>query len=558
MTTAPFAAGAASAIASAHRQVCRIFATHPTFTAPIALVLDPKAGHRVTLDLDGTRAPRVTARISCALPPGVDPTLLDPRAGVRLEIHAGYVAGEIGEDVHRLFDLGLRTSGEDLRTGAIDLVATSDESLAIDASPAVAGSVTGTTHAQAIETLLAQVISPAPRLAATVAGAAVTVDPLTDRWDTIADLADRLEARCFDDGTRTWRLEPTPTLAGTPDLDLAAGAGSVLLEATPTLDRDAWHNYVALTYEWRDTAGADQVVRATAYATTGPYAITGPAGRRILDVTRNVPTTQAEANTAAGAILRRALTRGATAPISAVAAYWLRPGSTVRATLGDRPPALYLLDRVTFYPLEGRMDLDPRLPDDAPTVSTTTPTGGPRTTDPLPPARATYSSTWAASSWATYQGNGTQRTDLTAEFAAGWGGTPYGDQQAVILFTGANSTGSETGKTITQALTGADVTGVSVTMTATSARRTSTGSTARLGAYAGTTLPATKTGDETFTASSEWTAGTRRTVPLTSAGLVAALEAGTARGLVAGPSAGDFDGMRFDGATVELTITYAK
>lgn len=554
MTTAPYAAAVADVIRGPHRHVCRARLTHPTLPAPVELILDPEEGHRVSVDVDGARAPRFIVELSCALPTGVDPATLDPRTGIRLELELGYAAPSIGEDVATL-NLGMRKIGEDVRSGGISITAAGDEALALDGAPAVAGTVTAASHAAAVELLLAQLITPAPRFTATLTGPAVTLDPVPDRWEAISDLADRLEGRVFDDGTRAWRLEATPTLAGTPDLELAAGDGSTLIDATAELDRDLWHNYVMLSYEWRDAAGTDQTIRATAYASSGPYAITGPAGRRILKITRTVPTTQAEANTAAAAILRREITRGQTGTLEAVAAYWIRPGSTVRATLGTRTAVDYLIDRVIFRPLEATMTLYPRTPETAPGVSSST-TGASPSTDPTPPAASTRTSTWKVSTSASYAGNGTKRTDLGTEVAAGWGGAGVGDGQAVLMFTAANSTGSETGKTIGQALTAARVHAVALTITSTAARR-SPGSTMRLGGYNGTTLPATKTGDETFTASTEWPAGVERTVTLTGAEFVAQLEAGTALGVVLGPT-GDFDGMRFDPATAALTITYAK
>lgn len=365
--TAPWSPDSPAVIAESHGQVIRARATHPSFAA---LDLDVEA---VTVTFDERRAPRAAATLTVTL---ADPALvdrLDPRTGVRVELTAGYVRPGGDEDVHPLVNLGIRKVDPDYADGTLAIDCSGDEALLIDASPADNATLTGTSHAAAIQTLIQYAIAPAPMFLPTVLGGPVTVDPITDRWATAQDLADRLGAQLYDDGLRVWHLDPAPsTLVAAPALALTVGEGGTILTSRPTLDRDAWHNDVLLRYEWTDTGGTDHQVMATAYLTDGPHAVTGPAGRRTMRDDREVPTTQAVANAAAAAVLARAQTRARTFTISAVSAYWLRPGHTVTVRLHpDLPEEVQLVQAVTFR-LDGSMELQTRIPDPA-AAGTTTP-----------------------------------------------------------------------------------------------------------------------------------------------------------------------------------------
>lgn len=367
--TAPWAADSAAVIAQSHGQVIRARADHPSWAAPVELDVED-----VRVTFEERRAPRAAATLTVTLPDLTLADLLDPRAGVRVLVDAGYVRPGGVEDVQPLVNLGLRRVEPDHAAGTLTLEAAGDESLLIDAAPTANAVLTGSSHADAIATLINYAISPPPMFLPAVTGDPVTIDPMTDRWDTAQDLADRLGAQLYDDGLRAWHLDPTAsTLTADPSLDLTVGEGGTILSSRPTLDRDAWHNYVLLRYRWRDTAGTDQQVMATAYLADGPFAVTGPTGRRIMLDEREVPTTQAVANAAAAAVLARAQTRARTCTVEAIAAYWLRPGHTVTLrTHPDLPAEVHLVQSVTFRPMDGLMDVQTRIPDPA-TAATATP-----------------------------------------------------------------------------------------------------------------------------------------------------------------------------------------
>lgn len=568
MITAPFQASSGQLLAVPHRNIVRAQLTHPSWGV-VDLDLDADQGHRLAVTFDESSAPRARAELSCPLP--TQP--IDPRQGVRLGVSVGYQDGQaqLPEDVQELVDLVVRTASPSWSAaGAVlDVSASGDESLVIDASPAVSESTTGATHAAAIGALLNKSLSPAPELLATVTGASVTVDTIEDRWNALVDLADGIGAQLYDDGLRTWHLDPTPdTVSTRPHHELAVGVGGTVIEPSRTLTRDDWHNYVRIRYRWRNPAGADQQIIGTSYVTTGPYRITGPAGRRILTVDRDVTTTQTRANLAARSILTRTLSRGDVLELRAVAAYWLRPGMTVDVTLPTGQVLRHLVARVSFDVLAGTMTVATRLPlalpsDDAVTAptSTSTPTTG-ATPDPAPVSKIRYTSEWPVSSVGCYRSTGTKRTDVpTLSLWQGtFSGSYNGNQRSVACFAGATSVPAagkrgETGKTLAQALAGSDVERIELVATC---EHTWSGSfTALVGYYAGTTVPATAPSMKAYASSKAWPEDSPRAVNVTSTAFVAALKAGTSNAVTLGPGAA---GTTYYGrlGSLKLRAIYAR
>lgn len=560
MSTGAYLSDTPEILTSTHRQIFRARASHPDWNAPISLEVTD-----FTLSADEATAPRWGLSLTCAAPDAATRVLLDPRTGVRIELEAGYVRPDGIEDATLVADLTLRTYTYQAASDAIALSAASDESLVIDASPNVTGALTGTPLAL-IPTLIAGCISPTPVITTSgPTGTSVTVDPITDKWGTIDDLADRISADVYDNGLRAWVIAPRPTLAGTPALIITPGTNGTMIDALDVLDRAQWHNYVWVRYRWRSGATDNQVI-ATAYAQTGPYAITGPAGKRTLSDDRNVPTTQADANAAAVALLTRRLSKARSSSVDTIAAWWIRPGSTVTVAIPGATSKDYLVTRVEWT-TGGRMRLDLRLPEIVPVIATTTPSGSSATTDPTPPTVKTYVSTWPCSSSATYNGDGTKRNDLSGEVSFGYYSSTHGNQTAVLMFGGANSTGSETGKTIAQALAGATVLKTELVATATHWYSYSGGK-ARIGVYPGITIPTTYGSAAPYLTTDLWAKGSPpRTFNITSATLSKALVAGTSNAITLGPGASTdqswYGKVANESATntatrPSLRITYAK
>jgi hypothetical protein len=567
---------AAAQLAQVHGNLVNVSLTHPSWGS-VPVPLSRQQGHALSVTFDEARAPRVSASLSCQIPQGVD---VDPRQGPRLVVDAGYRRLDGLDDVQAFVDLGVRSATPSWASQRLDLTAASDELLAIDASPDVAESATGTNHANAVETLLRKTLSPAPTFVATITGTAnPTVPVVEDRWDALTDLADRIGAQLYDDGQRTWHLDPTPTsTSSTPDHVLSYGDQGTVISPSRLLTRDGWANYVRVRYRWRDSSGADKQIVSTAYVRTGVSAITGPAGRRILEVERSSATTQVEANAAARSILYRALSRGARTTIQAVAAYWLRPGHTVDVQL-PTGTLRHIVSRVVFDLVNGVMTVETRAPldvDDSQAFDTTTPPPDPATpttpkppvADPAPPTKLRYVSEWPATTVASYRGNGVKRTDVDAGdgWQGGFSGGYNGDQRSLALFTGANSVPApgkrgETGKTIAQAIGSLDSRDdlVAVELVATCEHSwSSAGFDAQLGWLSLTSAPATAPTMRPYKAQNNWGKGSRLAVNLTTNALRQALIDGACRAATLGP-AGSLNTDRYGRlGSFRLRLTYDK
>ena len=137
----------------------------------------------------------------------------------------------------------------------------------------------------------------------------------------------------------------------------------------PVIARDEdWANQVILRYKWTDAGGADHRIIGSRRVTSGPYAAVAPNIRAYLE-DRDTPTTQAEADAAAAALVARTVTRGRALRIATIAAYWVRPGDTVGPiTLPTGDPETHLVAAVAFNLRTGLMNLATRLPDNTGTI----------------------------------------------------------------------------------------------------------------------------------------------------------------------------------------------
>ena len=565
MTTGDYLPDTPALLAGIHGHVCRLRLDGED------QAVDAADGDRVVVSFDESRSPRASVDVTLARAAGL---ALDPRAGVRVEVDAGYRRLDDTEDVQPLVDLGVRSSRPRWDVDELILQGAGDEAMAIDASPAVVESITGTSIGQAVTTLLGRCLNPAPPLTTTVAGAAVAVDKIEDRWQALVDLADRAGAQLYDDGLRRWRLDAVPQVKTTPDLAVTVGTGGTVLVAEEGTDRDAWHNYVLLVYRWRNAAGSDQQIIATAYVGGGALGIYTTAGRRIYREQRNVATTQAEANAAAASILARVYSRGQTLTFRAVAAYWLRPGMTVDVTLPDGQTRRRLVARVQFDVLAGVMDVSTRQPLDL-DVQTTTPPPDPGTpttpkppvADPPPPAKLRYVTEWPASSTAVYREDGTKRTDTDPGYVwqGEFDGSYNGNQRSLALFTAANSSAAsgyrgETGKTITQALAGltrvADLEKAELIATVDHAWFGT--ATVLLGALDLTTAPATAPAMKATKSQASWAKGSTRMVSILTTTMQRNLFDGSTRAVSFGIAPANDERYYCSLRNVRLRLTYSK
>lgn len=339
-------------------------------TVPVTLL-------ECTVSFDETTAPRVSANVTAELPG--DQALLDridPRTGARLLVAAGYLRPDDLEDVHQLCDLGLRTRrvnrDEAAPDGTMTLAALGDEALLVDNAPSNGGSVSTANTVDAIKAVVAMVLPGATvNTAVTSSGPGITEAPLGDKWTRVQDWSDSIDAQTYDDGTRTWWVRTQPTL-GAVAADLTTGPAGTIYGSDTGLDRDdGFYNRVFITYEWRDEtnpdAPVDRRVVTVRSVTTGPYAAT-VGNTRTLELSRDVRTTQARADAAAAALVKRTVTRGRSFRVTAPGMYWLRPGHTVTLALPLGDPELHLVASVSFDLVRGEMTVTTRLPDGTYTI----------------------------------------------------------------------------------------------------------------------------------------------------------------------------------------------
>ncbi|MDQ5821178.1 MAG: hypothetical protein M3540_07050, partial [Actinomycetota bacterium] len=190
----------------------------------------------------------------------------------------------------------------------------------------------------------------------------LVIDPGTDLWASMADVAARVGAWLYVTEDRTWRVRSRPVV-GSIALALTVGEAGTIITSEAGMSREGWANYTILEYRFRDGAG-DQTVYGRAKVIDGPLR-PAAAGYRMHTETRNIKATQDQADAAAGSVLRNLVTRGRTLTLRAIAAYWLRPGETIEVTLPTGETETHLVRSVSFTPAAGTMDVVTRQPNDA-------------------------------------------------------------------------------------------------------------------------------------------------------------------------------------------------
>lgn len=317
-----------------------------------------------TLSFDEGRTPRVTADLSCAIPEAALLDIIDPRlAGRRVILEAGYRRPDGTEDVQQIANLMLRGRALSYPDNTMRITATSDEAKLLDDSPSNGGTVTATGAKNAIAAVFSAASIPATITDSTGNATAFSIDPLGDKWDAVEDITDQIGADFYGTGAAAddYVLTARPALASSAAHTVTTGNGGTITDGTYRLDRDDWFNRVFLEHTWRDSTDADKRVAAVGNA-TGVYA-PSTGNVRTLHVVRNTPSTAAKAATAAQTLANRQATRGRSMSLTAISAYWLRPGDTIAALLPDIDPERHLLSSVTFRLGDGLMDLTTRLPE---------------------------------------------------------------------------------------------------------------------------------------------------------------------------------------------------
>lgn len=368
--SAPYQGRAAAALAEPLRH-------HATVTAV------PRTGPEIELAPDDSLAvtfaedwsPYAQATVTAALP-GLDLDRLDPRAGCRLRIRAGYVYQNGQEDVHPLADLGLRTRDVSLPANTLTLTAASAEALAQDYRFTWNPSLNRDGVNEVTHSLLSAVFGGGGYQLFSDFPARTEASGLTDfdanisdgLWMALDDVAGRTGKRIWCDEAGAWRIGPRVTAAGRAVLELIDGDAGTLVDANDSLTREEWFNSVLLRYRWtEELPEGDKVYTryGRAAVTSGPLSVAAAGRKAYVEQIEGRRIGEATANKIAGAKLANLATRGKSYRVQAIAAYWLRPGMTVSIQLPGRAADLHLVQSVRFQPFTGLMELVTRNPGSA-------------------------------------------------------------------------------------------------------------------------------------------------------------------------------------------------
>lgn len=367
--TAPWADDTPQLLATGHGHALTVRAVGPALPTPVELAVTA-----CRFGWDRRRAPRFTGRVTVAAPDEGTLYGLDPRRLTRLELDAGYIRPGGGRDVHTLARPLIADRSTARPGNVVDLELAGDEQLVIDNAPLGVFVPSQASCGAAIRDTLAAALPYAPSYGTDALPAGVPADLVSlteggDYWQLVEDLADRVDGDVWHDGLDDWHLTPRPATVAEAAAVLRTGPGGTITDASTALTRrGGWANAVLLTYTFQ-RSGADVTVYGNAWASGGPYDV-GTVGQVVLQDSRTTPTTVAEAHKAAAAILRRRLAAGRTVQVTALAAYWLRPGHTATVQLPVGAQERLLVEAVSFRPLDGLMDVEFRQPDDVTTITT--------------------------------------------------------------------------------------------------------------------------------------------------------------------------------------------
>lgn len=357
--------------------------------APIPLTVE-----RCTITFDESWWPHVQGTLTARV--ADDQTTLDrldPRAKVRVEIHAGYRLPDGTTDVHLLARCWLVSRSTVRPDDTLDLDIEGEEYLA-GRSYELTGLVTiATKTAWSSTTEARAAVNECLKAVGAVADAGgwdyVNASPETG-WsgdgadaygaqlpvqgarplEVAADIAALVGAWLYADGNGVWHMPTKPVLAaGQAAHQLKVGENGTVITSSTTLERgEDWANAVLVEVAWaKKIAGAweDQdPLWGRAWLSSGPYSV-GNVGAVVAKLERRIRTyaPQSALNRMARDLLAKRLTLGRSLNLSAVSAYWLRPTDTVTVQLPLGDQERLLVSAITYDLDAGSMTITTRLPE---------------------------------------------------------------------------------------------------------------------------------------------------------------------------------------------------
>ena len=350
MTTAPYLPESAAMVTGSHEQRVTLELTDGTTTWAAPLL----AGD-ITLAEDWS--PR--AQFSAVIPNTFTPETLasiDPRTGTaRATVTAGYVHPDGTVDMHPLFTGHLRERVAKRPGNEVQIQADSDEALTQDAAWMATDqfkSFAGVT--EALEYFASYATGAAVTITSSVGAgyrpdltSSIPVKAGGSVWEFMSDLALAANIRLFVDSTGAWQITAKATAADEDNIN-----NLTVSDSEDVLSRNGYYSAAVLKYEWTDALGNDHTV-------IGRY---GTLPGKVYYLELDTATTQAAADTAAQDAIRNLSTRGDSFVCTSVAAYWLRPGDTVRVSLANGTDVLHIVRQVVFHLTNSTMTVTTREP----------------------------------------------------------------------------------------------------------------------------------------------------------------------------------------------------
>lgn len=166
-----------------------------------------------------------------------------------------------------------------------------------------------------------------------------------DRWDAVEQLADAMGCECFFDVNRNPILRDVPPIKPTPDATLYALDGGTVTRIVSGLSRSP---NVVTVLGAPDATGKQSRGLARDDNPSSPTYRRGAYGRVTLHETRDTVLSQAGADSAAAALLRRVQGKTRTVELSAVTDPAIEPGDTVMVRYTSGSLERHLVQSVSF------------------------------------------------------------------------------------------------------------------------------------------------------------------------------------------------------------------
>jgi hypothetical protein len=356
--TAPYRADAMDVLGRTHRQVASARITSGATVTEVGI-----SDGTVSFSEDWTphqkftvTSPALSAVLAAA----------DPRTASKIEVLAGYVyAGAGGEDVQVLATGHIRKGSNDQPGDAHAMDCVSEEMRTQDSlwmgtrqTKSFAGVLEAITwmldYACPTPQTITTTMRPAYRADLVTA---VAMEPGKPLWDQIYAITLAAGLWVYVDSTGAWRMEPRATAASESAAVLREGPASLVKKITHTQDLDPYYTAAILQYKWKDSGGVDREIFGTWAPPPGSKGI--GAGQKVFQATRDVQSSQFDANEAARLTVQQLSTRGDSYVVEAVAAYWIRPGHTVSIGTED---IRHIVKTISFDLGAGTMTLTTREP----------------------------------------------------------------------------------------------------------------------------------------------------------------------------------------------------